>query len=110
MELPAADRSGQPRVVTSFENPEKDHCVDIFVRADGSYGYEEWRREPEDPGRWFRARYFSAAVFGCAGHRRRHAQDRVVRRPASLIGAAAHDNPASNATRHNVSQGVAPRK
>ena len=50
-------------VVTSFENPEKDHCVDIFVRADGTYGYEEWRREPEDPGRWFRANYFSAATF-----------------------------------------------
>jgi len=59
------DRQGatETSVVTSFENPEKDHCVDIFVRADGSYGYEEWRREPEDPGRWFRTRFYAAAIF-----------------------------------------------
>lgn len=50
-------------VVESFENAHKDHCVDVFRRADGTYGYEEWRREPEDPGRWYRTRYFSAAVF-----------------------------------------------
>lgn len=54
-------------VVDSFENPERNCCVDIFMRADGTFGYEEWRREPEDPGRWFRARYFSAAVFASAG-------------------------------------------
>ena len=41
-------------VVASFENAEKTRCVDIFVRPDGSYGFEEWRREPEDPGTWHR--------------------------------------------------------
>ena len=51
------------RVIASVENPEKDHCVDLFVRADGSFGFEEWRREPEDPGKWYRARYHAAAVF-----------------------------------------------
>ena len=53
-------------VVDSFENPERDRCVDVFMRTDGTYGYEEWRREPEDPGRWYRARYFAAAVFASA--------------------------------------------
>lgn len=50
-------------VVDSFENPQRDRCVDIFRRADGSFGFEEWRREPEEPGRWFRARYHSHAVY-----------------------------------------------
>jgi hypothetical protein len=50
-------------LIASFENREKDRCVDVFVRADGGYGYEEWRREPEDPGRWFRVSYFGGAVF-----------------------------------------------
>ena len=51
------------RVVASYENREADHCVDIFVRPDGSHGFEEWRREPEDPGKWYRARYHDAAVY-----------------------------------------------
>ena len=50
------------RVVDSIENLEKDHCVDIFVCDDGSFGFEEWRRVPEDPGNWSRARYYAAAV------------------------------------------------
>jgi len=54
------------RVIASYENPERDHCVDVFVRDDGSFGFEEWRREPEDPGQWYRARYYSAAVFASA--------------------------------------------
>ena len=40
------------RVVNSFENEARDRCVDIVVRADGGYGFQEWRREPEDPGNW----------------------------------------------------------
>ena len=40
------------RLVNSFENEARDRCVDIVVRADGRYGFREWRREPEDPGNW----------------------------------------------------------
>jgi hypothetical protein len=36
----------------SFENPDHTRCVDIFVRADGSFGFEEFRRDPEDGGTW----------------------------------------------------------
>jgi hypothetical protein len=64
MDHTALDRARQAGVVASFENPERDRCVDIFVRADGSFGYEEWRREAEEPGRWFRVHNFSAAMFG----------------------------------------------
>lgn len=51
------------RLVTSFENPERDRCVDVFSRDDGSFGFEEWRREPEDPGNWYRTHYYAAAVY-----------------------------------------------
>lgn len=50
-------------IMDSIENSERNRCVDIFRRADGSFGFEEWRREPEEPGRWFRARYHSHEVF-----------------------------------------------
>ena len=39
-------------VVDSIENFERDRCVDIFRRPDGSYGFEEFRRDPEDAGAW----------------------------------------------------------
>ena len=39
-------------VFVSVENFEHDRCVDIFSRPDGSYGFEEFRRDVEDRGRW----------------------------------------------------------
>jgi hypothetical protein len=40
------------KVLESFENTIRTHCVDIFRRADGSFGFEEFRRDPEDRGAW----------------------------------------------------------
>lgn len=28
-------------------------CVDIFVRPDGTYGFDEFRRDPEDGRGWY---------------------------------------------------------
>jgi hypothetical protein len=41
------------RVVASFNSPAGDHCVDIFLRDDGTFGFEEYRRDPEDMRGWF---------------------------------------------------------
>ena len=51
------------RVLTSFDNDEGDHCVDVFVRDDGSYGFEEYRRDPEDLGGWFPLNRYASQVF-----------------------------------------------
>jgi hypothetical protein len=40
-------------VVESFESPEGNYCVDIFARDEGSFGLEEYRRDPEDMRGWF---------------------------------------------------------
>lgn len=48
-------------VVDSRENAEGNRCVDIFRRADGSFGFEEFRRDVEDRGAWTPVQYFSAA-------------------------------------------------
>ncbi len=37
-------------VFISIENFEHDRCVDLFSRPDGSYGFEEFRRDVEDGG------------------------------------------------------------
>jgi hypothetical protein len=49
-------QQGQPgsrlTVLTSLEDADGFRCVDIFVRLDGTFGFKEFRRDPEDAGRW----------------------------------------------------------
>ncbi|MEQ8585052.1 MAG: hypothetical protein RLO01_13605 [Thalassobaculaceae bacterium] len=51
------------RVFDSVENRQHDRCVDFFSRPDGSFGFEEFRRDPEDAGLWTPVEYFSAVRF-----------------------------------------------
>jgi hypothetical protein len=50
-------------VFDSIENAEQDRCVDLFVRLDGSYGFEEFRRDVEDAGAWTPVHSFSGLSF-----------------------------------------------
>ena len=50
-------------VVASIDNPTGDHCVDIFVREDGSFGFEEFRRDHEDLRGWFSLNLHRARSF-----------------------------------------------
>ena len=54
------------KVLTSLQNSERDRCVDIFVRADGTFGFEEYRRDPEDVSGWFPLHRYSHLVFSTA--------------------------------------------
>lgn len=51
------------RVLSSPSTPRVDRCVDIFVRPDGSFGFEEFRRDPEDMGAWTPVAYYSARQY-----------------------------------------------
>jgi hypothetical protein len=37
--------------------------VDIFRRPDGSYGFEEFRRDVEDGGHWTPVQYYSGVAY-----------------------------------------------
>jgi hypothetical protein len=50
-------------VVASPSTPSVDRCVDIFGRPDGTFGFEEFRRDPEDMGLWTPVAYYSAREF-----------------------------------------------
>jgi len=39
-------------VLASHQTREGNRCVDIFSRPDGTYGFEEFRKDPEDMGAW----------------------------------------------------------
>lgn len=40
-------------VLHSVNNDDGSLCVDVFRRPDGSIGFEEFRRDVEDPSGWF---------------------------------------------------------
>ena len=50
-------------VITSHQTSEGNRCVDIFSRPDGTFGFEEFRRDPEDMGVWTPVSYFSGREY-----------------------------------------------
>ena len=50
-------------VLSSIENAESNRCVDLFRRPDGSFGFEEFRRDVEDAGAWTPVAYYSRAAY-----------------------------------------------
>ncbi|MDE3082882.1 MAG: hypothetical protein KGJ39_05630 [Acidobacteriota bacterium] len=50
-------------VLASYENREADRCVDLFSRPNGTFGFEEFRRDPEDMGAWTPISYHSGHEY-----------------------------------------------
>lgn len=50
-------------VLRSIENSEHDRFVDLFRRPDGSFGFDEFRRDVEDAGAWTPVAYYSGASY-----------------------------------------------
>lgn len=46
--------TARPTVLRSINDETASRCVDVFRHADGSYGFAEFRRDPEDPRGWSR--------------------------------------------------------
>lgn len=50
-------------VVRSINMEGEQLCVDIFRRPDGTYGFDAFRRDPEDNRGWYSVGYYSGKVF-----------------------------------------------
>jgi hypothetical protein len=50
-------------VVTSLHNDEVDRCVDIIAHPNGTFGFKEFRRDPEDRGGWTLVSHNPRAIF-----------------------------------------------
>lgn len=66
------------RVLASLENQQHDRCVDIFLRPDGTHGFEEFRRDPEDAGAWTPVAFHAVRVFASADEARAAAASAVA--------------------------------
>lgn len=54
------------KVVRSINLPGEHICVDIFRRQDGSFGFDEYRRDPEDGRGWFTIGHHGAERYESA--------------------------------------------
>ena len=50
-------------VFKSIEDTHHERCVDLFQRPDGTFGFEEFRRDIEDQGRWTAVAYYSGKSY-----------------------------------------------
>jgi hypothetical protein len=73
-----AAEAARNRVLASFEDAHRSHCVDVFVRDDGSFGFETFRSESDGSGRWQCLQQFSHLVFDSGEQALRSAQERVA--------------------------------
>lgn len=58
--------SHRDKVLKSINAPGESRCVDVFARPDGSYGFEEYRRDSEDARGWFPVGFYGAEIFDSA--------------------------------------------
>jgi hypothetical protein len=52
MSQPDNQRRDRAKVIKSLEDADGFRCVDILERPDGTFSFKEFRRDPEDAGRW----------------------------------------------------------
>ncbi len=64
-------------VVASPSTPAVDRCVDIFRRPNDTFGFEEFRRDPEDMGHWTPIAYHSGREFATEAQAIAAARDAV---------------------------------
>lgn len=64
------------KVYRSIEAPGGQLCIDIFCRPDGSWGFEEYRRDPEDGRGWY--------ATGRYGEQRLESRDEAEARARAL--------------------------
>jgi len=77
---------GKNTVVTSINAPGESRCVDVFRRPDGTFGFEEYRRDAEDARGWFPVGFFGDGVFDSAEAALDEARRRVSWLPEVLAG------------------------
>lgn len=51
------------RVMRSINLDGEHICVDIFQRTNGTYGFDEFRRDPEDTNGWYSIGHFGNQIF-----------------------------------------------
>jgi hypothetical protein len=51
------------KVMQSINLDGANVCVDVFLRPEGTYGFDEFRRDPEDSSGWYSIGHYGKQVF-----------------------------------------------
>jgi hypothetical protein len=62
------------KVLTSIEDATRTLCVDFFLRADGTFGFEEYRKNLDTGVGWQNLARFSQLIFASGDEALREAQ------------------------------------
>ena len=62
-------------ILDSISSEDKQYCVDFFERDDGTFDFEEYRRDVEDYNQWFKIGFFGTLLFPT----KKHAVEAAVR-------------------------------
>ena len=66
------------KVMHSINGHDDSTCVDIFLRPDGTFGFEEYRRDVEDARGWFPVGHYSAQAFSTKRDALEAAKSKIV--------------------------------
>ena len=66
------------KVMKSINSPDGGRCVDIFVRPDATFGFEEFRRDSEDARGWFPIVNHGARIFRSEDDAFNEARSKVI--------------------------------
>jgi hypothetical protein len=65
-------------VLKSIDSKGGNRCVEIFGRPDGTFGFEEFRRDAEDHRGWFPIGFFGGRAFDSESDALREARSKVA--------------------------------
>jgi hypothetical protein len=65
-------------VVATLHNRDADRCVKIIKQPDGKFGFQEYRRDPEDAGGWTLVRQNPRGTFASRAQAAAAAEDDVA--------------------------------
>jgi hypothetical protein len=55
-------------VVTTLHNESGDRCVKVIRHAEGRFGFQEFRKDPEDAGGWTLVSDARGSIHATEGH------------------------------------------
>lgn len=64
-------------VLASLETPDGAHCIDFFLREDGTFGFEQYRAEHDGASRWQSLGKYAQLSFVSGEEALRVAKERV---------------------------------
>ena len=50
-------------VINSINNDNNNLCIDFFIRKNKTFGYQEYRKDPENISGWYRIGNYDYKVF-----------------------------------------------